>query len=99
MNMDDDEELGPISAHLRAPQARREGEGSALSSTLDYSSHPRWVFPRKRPIHLKSEIACRLRAADRRSGTTDSLKAINYGPVEVFLRKLLVLLNWRHWWR
>lgn len=39
-DMDDDKELGPIPAHLRA-QARRECEGSALSSAGDYSSHPR----------------------------------------------------------
>ncbi len=40
-----------------------------------------------------------LRAGDRRRGSSDSLKAINYGPVEPRLRKLLALLNWQRWWR
>ena len=92
--MDDDNELGPIPAHLRA-QARRECEGSAPSSAADYSSHARWVFVKNRgPIHPRSEIARMLRAGDRRRGTTDSLKAINYGPVELFVRKLLACCRW-----
>ncbi len=97
----DDKELGPIPVHLRA-QARRDGEGSAPSSTHDCYSHIRWVFVRNRdrgPIHPRSLRASMLRAADRRHGTTDSLKAINYGPVELRLRKLLALLNWWRWWR
>jgi hypothetical protein len=101
-DMDDDKELGPIPAHLRA-QAMRDSEGSAPSSTEDdYYSHARWVFIKnKGPVHPRSEIARMLRASDRRHGTTDSLKAINinYGPVELRLRKLLALLNWRRWWR
>jgi hypothetical protein len=92
---DMDEELLLIPAHLRA-QARREG--SAPPSANDYSSHARWVFPSKQPIHPRSEIACMLRACDRRHGTTGSLKTINYGPGELRLRKLLALLNWRLWW-
>ncbi|WP_259373191.1 hypothetical protein [Azohydromonas aeria] len=40
-----------------------------------------------------------LRAVDRRLGTTDSLKAINYGPVELAVRTWLAKLNWRRWWR
>jgi hypothetical protein len=98
MAMDEDNEPLLIPAHLRA-QARRECEGAAPSSTDDYFSHPRWVFPSKRPVQPRCEIACMLRAADRRRGATDSLKAINYGPVELRLRKLLALLNWRRWWR
>jgi hypothetical protein len=85
--------------HLRA-QARREREGWAPPSAADYSSHARWVFVKNRgPIHPRSEIARMLRAGDRRHGSSDSLKVINYGPVELRLRKLLAQLNWRHWWR
>ncbi|WP_298236608.1 hypothetical protein [uncultured Azohydromonas sp.] len=98
MDMDDDKELGPIPAYLRA-QARPECGGTAPPSADDYSDHARWVFPSKRPIHPRSEIACMLRAGDRRRGSSDSLMAINYGPVELRLRKLLALLNWRRWWR
>jgi hypothetical protein len=50
-------------------------------------------------VHPRSETAHILRVVDRRRGTTDSLTAINYGPVEFRLRKLLALLNWRRWWR
>ena len=98
---DVDEEFPPIPAHLRA-QARRDGEGSsAPSSTTDYYSPARWVFVRNRDRGLicpRSLRASMLRTADRRYGTTDSLKAINYGPVELRLRKLLALFNWRRWW-
>jgi hypothetical protein len=96
-----DEELGPVPAHLRA-QAGRECEGAALSSTDDGYSHTRWVFVRNRdsgPIHPRSLHAGMLRAGDRRRGGSDSLEAINYGPVELRLRKLLARLNWRRWWR
>lgn len=80
MAMDDDKELGPIPAHIR----------TALESADDlddYLAHPRWVCVKHRGvlIHPRSEIACMLRAGDRRRGTTDSLKAINYGPIELFL--------------
>lgn len=99
-DMDDDKEPPLIPAHLR--RARHDGEGSAPSSNDDCYSHTRWVFVRNRdsgPIHPRSLHARMLRATDRRRGTTDSLKAINYGPVELRLRKLLALLNWRRWWR
>lgn len=97
--MDDDKQFGPIPAHLRA-QAGRKCEGSAPPSADDYSSHARWVFVKNRgPIHPRSEIARMLRAGDRRLGSTDSLKAINYGQVELRLRELLAKLIWRRWWR
>ena len=84
--MDEDKELGPIPAHIR----------DVPSSTDDYYSHPRWVFVKdKGPIHPRSWHASLLRAADRRRGTTYSLKAINYGPVELALRTWLSWLNWR----
>jgi hypothetical protein len=102
MAMDEDKELGNIPAHLRE-QAIRECEGTAPSSTYDPYSSTRWIFVRKRgsgrPIHPRSLYASMLRATDRRRGTTDSLTLINYGPVELRLRKLLALLNWRRWWR
>jgi hypothetical protein len=90
-NMDDDKELGPIPEHIR----------KAPNSTDDYFSHTRWIFPSKRPIPIqpRSEIACMLRAVDRRRGTTDSLTLINYGPVELRLRTWLSWLNWRRWRR
>lgn len=95
---DMDDEL-VIPAHLRA-QARRECEAAAPSSTDDCYSQTRWVFVKnKGPVHPRSEIAHMLRAGDRRRGTTDSLASINYGPVELRLRKMLALLNWRRWWR
>lgn len=90
-----------IPAHLRA-QARCDGESAAPLSTDDYFSHARWIFVRKKgPVHPRSEIASMLRASDWRHGTTHSLKPINinYGPVELRLRKLLALFNWRRWWR
>jgi hypothetical protein len=40
-----------------------------------------------------------LRTSDQRRGTSDALMAINYGPVELRLRKLLAKLNWLRWWR
>lgn len=94
MAMDDDKELGPIPAHIRV----------ALESSDNLDQYPtRWIFAKKRggggPIHPRSLRASMLRAADRRRGTTNSLKAINYGPVELRLRKLLSWLNWRRWWR
>jgi hypothetical protein len=90
MAMDDDKELGPIPEHIR----------KTLDSTDDYFSDTRWIFPRKRrPIQPRSEIACMLRAVDRRRGTADSLTLINYGPVELRLRTWLARLSWRRWWR
>ncbi len=50
-------------------------------------------------VHPRSETAHILRVVDRRKGTCDSLELINYGPVELALRKLLSWLNWRRWWR
>ncbi|WP_211235040.1 hypothetical protein, partial [Azohydromonas australica] len=46
-----------------------------------------------------SAVLVFLRTIDRRRGTVDSLSGINYGPVELRLRELLALLNWRRWWR
>jgi hypothetical protein len=40
-----------------------------------------------------------LQTIDRRRSAGDSLASINYGPVELRLRELLALLNWRRWWR
>jgi hypothetical protein len=94
--------LEPLLATMDEYRARCEREARP-PSTGDFfiDTGPRWVFvkPSRGPIHPRSLRARMLRAADRRRGTTDSLTAINYGPVELRLRKLLALFNWRRWWR
>lgn len=92
----------PLLATMDEYRAKCERE-ARLPSTGDFfiDTGPRWVFvkPSRGPIHPRSLTARMLRAADRRRGSTDSLASINYGPVELRLRKLLALLNWRRWWR
>lgn len=90
----------PLLATMDEYLTRREREGMPPPSFDDFFTTPRWVFVKnKGPVHPRSQIASILRAVDRRRGTTDSLASINYGPVELRLRKLLALLNWRRWWR